>query len=266
MTRTRPCIGVTGPDRGGVAAWLFTALAILLQGGWPTRITPSRGVIIDKLDGLVIGGGADIAPDFDFSELELDQEAIRSRNILVSLLMLIVYPVIFVFRRLVSLKDGHDIDAARDELENGLLKQVLERQLPVLGICRGSQLINRFYGGDLHSDIAEFYEEEAIPRSVFPTKDILLEPGSQLARALEIQKCRINALHHQAIDRLGEGLRITAREPNGIVQAIEHEQLAFVIGVQWHPEYMVLHKVQRRLFRMLITTAIDNQTSRLQSS
>lgn len=260
MISKRPCIGVTGPDRGGIAAWLFTALAILLQGGWPTRITPSRGVIIGRLDGLVIGGGADIAPDFDFSELELDQEAIRSRNIFASLLMLIVYPVIFVFRRLVSLKDGDEIDVARDELEIGLLKQILHRQLPVLGICRGSQLINRYHGGDLHSDIAEFYEEEAIPRSVFPTKDILIEPGSHLARALEVQECRINALHHQAINKLGEGLRITAREPNGIIQAIEHEKKPFVIGVQWHPEYMVLHKVQRRLFRMLVKTAIDKKS------
>ena len=263
MFRKRPCIGVTGPDRGGIAAWLFTALAILLQGGWPTRITPSRGVKIEQLDGLVIGGGADIAPDFDFSELELDQEAIRSRNIFASLFMLIIYPVIFLFRRLVSLKDGHDIDLARDEMEIGLLKQVLQKQLPVLGICRGSQLINRHYGGDLHSDISEFYEEAAIPRSVFPTKDILVEPGSHLARALETEQCRINALHHQAINKLGEGLRITAREPNGIIQAIEHEQQPFVIGVQWHPEYMVLHKEQRRLFNMLIQTALHKKLARL---
>lgn len=258
MVQKRPRIGVTGPDRGGIAAWLFTALAILLQGGRPTRITPTRGVSIDWLEGLVIGGGADIAPDYDLSKLEFDKEDIKSRHLFTSIAMLVVYPAIFLFRRLLSRKHEQKLDEQRDELEYRFFKQAIEKQIPVLGICRGSQLINRFHDGNLHDDITEFYEEQAIPRSVFPTKDIIVEPGSHLARALETEKCRINALHHQAIDKLGEGLRITAREPNGIVQAIEHERLPFVIGVQWHPEYMVLHKAQRRLFRMLIKTAAAN--------
>ena len=255
MIFRRPVIGVTGPDKGGIAAWLFTAFSVFLQGGWPTRITPSRGVNIDALDGLVIGGGADIAPDYDMENLEFNKEDINSRHVLVSLLMLIVYPAIFLLRRLFSTRLDHAIDGRRDELETRLLRQVSEKHLPILGICRGSQLINRYHGGDLHDDIAEFYEEAALPRSVFPTKEIIVEPGSHLARALETERCRINALHHQAVDQLGEGLRITAREPNGIVQAIEHEQLPFVIGVQWHPEYLVLHRAQRRLFHMLVETA-----------
>lgn len=255
MTFRRPCIGVTGPDHGGVAAWLFTAWAVLLQGGWPTRITPGRGIKAEHLDGLIIGGGADIAPDYDISKFEFHKEDIKSRHILVSLLMLVVYPAIFLLRRLFSLRHEHHTDVQRDELETRLLNNVSEKQLPVLGICRGSQLINRYYGGDLHDDIAEFYEEETLPRSVFPTKEIVVEAGSHLANALETERCRINALHHQAVDQLGDGLRITAREPNGIVQAIEHEQLPFVIGVQWHPEYMVLHRSQRRLFHMLVVTA-----------
>jgi len=154
---------------------------------------------------------------------------------------------------------GHEkltpVSERRDAFELGLAAAVIEAGLPVLGICRGMQLINVYSGGSLHRDLAGFYREDPETRTILPHKRIVITPGTRVARLLDHETRRVNALHSQAIDRLGRGVRVAARDRNGIVQAIEHEALPFLVGVQWHPEYLPQVPEQRELFNALIAAA-----------
>lgn len=256
----KPIIGISGPDRGGQAAWWFAALAIRLQGGRARRIRPSHPFDPLRLDGLIIGGGADISPREKSGELDQVRQAIKSTSD-PAWSKWLLYPLIFLMRRLFSLKAPQRYDADRDALETELINHALARQLPLLGICRGAQLINYVLGGTLHEDIHEFYEEAPLPRSIFPVKKVRLEADSLLQRILQRTATTVNALHHQAIDELGEHIRISGREENGLVQAIESDRQPFLIGVQWHPEYLPLERSQRRLFRALVDAAREKKVS-----
>jgi putative glutamine amidotransferase len=136
-----------------------------------------------------------------------------------------------------------------------LIGEAVARRLPVLGICRGAQLLNVHFGGSLHCELAGFYKEDPETRTILPHKRIVVTPGTKLDSLLGDELRRVNALHRQAIDRLGGGLRVAARDRNGIVQAIEHETLPFVLGVQWHPEYLPQVPQQRALFDSLVAHA-----------
>jgi len=250
----RPVIGISGPARGGYAAWWFTELGVRLQGGRALRITPRRGFDLAQLDAIIIGGGADIEPEQNKEELRHVREAIHQTRES-SWLKWILYPLIFLVRRLFSIKKPGTFDRQRDEMEYDLARKALNSELPVFGTCRGAQLLNLVTGGTLHNNIPEFYEEAPLPRSIFPVEEVRVEEGSQLARILRFTSCRVNALHHQALDSIGEGIQITAREDNGLVQAIESTVHEFLIGVQWHPEYLPMEPAQRRLFRAIVNAA-----------
>jgi putative glutamine amidotransferase len=253
---TRPVIGVTGPDRGGLAAWLATWLAVRRAGGRAVHITPRRPRTHRALDGLIIGGGADVGPGLYgalhvslLDELEAAEPRRAQR-----LLGAIVYPLRWLLRRtLLTRLSGGDPD--RDRLEQDLIRDALEQGRPLLGICRGMQLLNVVCGGTLHQGLEGFYEEHPRIRSVLPRKRVALTEGSRLQRILGCTDCAVNALHDQAIDRLGEGLRAVARESSGVVQAIEHTGAPFAVGVQWHPEYLPQKPDQQALFRALVDAA-----------
>jgi len=251
-------VGVTGPDEGGGAAWWFARLAVWLAGGHAVRITPKHPRRIDHLDALVIGGGADVDP-----KLYGDDEAPLvpthrppDEPRLLYVMEWVVSPLTWAARKLAGLTAQHGgLNAARDTLEMNLIDQAVRRGIPVLGICRGEQLLNVYFGGTLHRDLAGFYVEDPEVRSILPRKRVLLENGSRLARVVGAPSVRVNALHRHAIDRLGDGLRVAARDRNGIVQAIEHARLPFVIGVQWHPEYLPQLPGQRAIFESLVRQA-----------
>lgn len=253
----RPIIGVTGPDEGGLAAWWFTRLALRRAGARVVRITPARGGDIDALDGLVIGGGADVDPALYGQErVHLEELGREGREFGRWLLTLLLFPLIYLLRRALSTMTSRPGgDRARDELETSLVQAALQRDLPVLGICRGAQLLNVVAGGSLHQSLSDFYVESPQLHTVWPHKRIRLEAGSRLAGILGCERCRVNSLHNQAVDTLAPGLRVAAREESGVVQAIEHPTLAFAIGVQWHPEYLPQRREQQRLFRRLVETA-----------
>lgn len=262
--RRRPLIGVTGPDRGGLAAWLATAIAIWCAGGRPRRITPKQATAYDELDGLIIGGGADVSPElYGEPPEEAPEEAVTrsSRHWTRRLATAVLFPVIYLIRRLLSLgrmfSSGYDItgDADRDALEKRLIEEADRTSLPILGICRGAQLINVSRGGSLHQDLKNFYVETPQLTTVLPYKPITLEPHSRLASVLERTQCRVNSLHRQAISDTGERIRIVGREETGVVQAIEDPDRPFLIGVQWHPEYLPQRPEQRRIFRKLVECA-----------
>lgn len=253
MSRPRPRIGVTGPDKGGLSAWLFTAWAVRRAGGRPVRIRPRSPHPIDRIDALIIGGGADVSPDLYGAEPlpRLDSFKDHSLPGWRRLGGIVMFPLLFIIRRLLTTKTS-GLNEARDTLEKDLIAAALERGMPLLGICRGMQLLNVVAGGSLHQDIEGFYEEYPAIRSVLPRKRIEIEGHSLLAKTLVTTRIRVNALHSQAIDRLGEGLTVCAREASGVIQAIERTTEQFAIGVQWHPEYLPQRPEQRALFRSLV--------------
>jgi putative glutamine amidotransferase len=255
MTR-RPVIGITGPDKGGLSAWWFTARAVRRAGGKPVRIQPRRPRSLDGVDALIIGGGADVSPGLYGQQRrpELDEFSDRSARGWRRWLGIVLFPLVFVIRRLLTTKTS-GTNSARDELETALIAQALERGLPLMGICRGMQLINVVAGGSLYQNIEGYYEEYPAIRSVLPRKRVELIEGTRLRQIAGKDELQVNALHSQAIDRLGAQLRICAVEPNGIVQAIEAAGDGLVIGVQWHPEYLPQRASQRALFRALVETA-----------
>lgn len=257
----RPLIGVTGPDRGGLAAWLFTRLAVARAGGRAVRITPGRDHPVDRLDGLIIGGGADVDPNLygeDPAEFMAEIKASEPR-LSQRLLGYLFYPLLWLIRRSLLIRTT-GMDAGRDALEERLIRAALNRDLPLLGICRGMQLLNVVCGGTLHQQLDGFYTEHPQVRSVLPRKTVEIDPDSDLARWFGSEPCRVNALHDQAVDSLGRGLRSVAREASGVIQAIERRSgddhsTHYVIGVQWHPEFLPQKKRQQALFRSLIDVA-----------
>jgi len=214
---TRSRIGVTGNARRFSPSWLCTRLALALVGASAVRISLRHDPGDTALDGLIIGGGDDVSPEHY----------------------------------------GHDIkakvrpDPARDRLEIEWIHSALAAGLPLLGICRGAQLINVVLGGTLHQDIRPIRFHTYNRPGLLPTKQVLLEADSRLARLLQRTHIRVNSLHNQAIDREAPALAITGRDLDGIVQSVEAADGRDIIGVQWHPEYLFYLPRQLRLFRWL---------------
>ena len=219
---TRPLIGVTTSRRGGWRSFLMHRLALWRTGARAVRLVAGDS-IPDRLDGLVIGGGDDIGAEIYGGQVTPD---IR-------------------------------IDPERDKLELKLLDTALPAGIPILGICRGSQMINVALGGTLHTDIHAVYVEAPRMRTVLPRKTVHIEDDSRLLRITGCNPCRVNALHHQSVDRVGNGLRVVARDEAGIVQAIEGTGPNFILGVQWHPELLVFSAPQQRLFAALSTATTE---------
>lgn len=255
----KPKIGVTGPDRGGTAAWVFTAMQVMLAGGMPVRIRPAKPLDTATIQALIIGGGADVDPNAYLKENFIDEylnQTLKNKrktifNRIWSFFWLLVYPLIFFIRILLSRK-AHQLDKDRDRLEFRLLHEAVQKGMPVLGICRGAQLINVYFKGTLHQNINTFYDEEPNRASILPVKKIFVEADSKLAKILQVKQLRVNALHKQAVKEQGQDIKIVAREVNQVVQAIESVAHNFIIGVQWHPEYLIQIKRQRRIFKALI--------------
>lgn len=179
------------------------AKAVLAAGGMPFHlpIDVDPADVAEHLDGLLLSGGSDIAPDRYGAEPETD-----------------LYPP----------------EEDRDAFEIALLDQAVARKLPTLGICRGLQMINVHAGGSLHQHVPE--------HSAFnhPTThlhhDVEIEADSALG-AMYGETRAVNSLHHQTVDRLGAGLRVTARTAEGSVEGLEHSDLP-IVAVQWHPEML----------------------------
>ncbi|MYI82332.1 MAG: gamma-glutamyl-gamma-aminobutyrate hydrolase family protein [Chloroflexi bacterium] len=151
-----------------------------------------------------------------------------------------------------------DTNAARDEFETALLQDALDRDLPVLGVCRGHQLLNVAHGGSLLQHIAEREphrarsgEDGAIDSG---WHEVALAQGSLLAGLFDVPSLRVNSRHHQAVtlDRLAPGLRVAATTPDGVVEALERPDRRWVVSVQWHPERKEDGASQRPIFEAFV--------------
>ncbi len=153
-------------------------------------------------------------------------------------------------------------DPQRDAFELAALEYAGQQDLPVLGICRGAQLINISAGGSLHADITNLRRVTSNRPTLRPSKTVAVEAGSRLAQAMGSTLVHVNSLHHQAVDALGHSLRVVARDRDQIIQGIEFVGERFCVGVQWHPEYLPWKSTQRRLFAALVDSARKRDAQR----
>ncbi|AFG37523.1 gamma-glutamyl-gamma-aminobutyrate hydrolase family protein [Spirochaeta africana] len=222
---SRPVIGITQPSRFTNPDFLAVACAVWLAGGRPRILTHRYPDPFPEIHGLILGGGRDIFPPF-FREIR---------------------------------KKGYQYDFDRDAMEMTYLGYAETHALPVLGICRGAQLINVFHNGTLHMKLkASFrhshYPSHPLRQAVF-RKPIQISTASMLHRIIKTSSCRVNSLHSQAINEVGDGLVVAARESNGMIQAIEDPSADFLLGVQFHPELLIHRRPFRRLFGSFVAAA-----------
>lgn len=209
----KPRIGLTcdlDPERGRIVLREGYCRAILAAGGLPVllpNVPPEKAAgYLEIVDGLLLTGGGDIEPSF------------------------------FGVRATASL---HKVLPQRDAFELALTRAALAGGKPILAICRGIQVLNVAAGGDLYQDIPTEVPEalnhdQEQPRHE-PSHLVTTIPGTRLARLLG-PEAGVNSLHHQAVRRLGDGLRVAALAPDGVIEGIEGQGKSLVLGVQWHPE------------------------------
>ncbi|WP_151702744.1 gamma-glutamyl-gamma-aminobutyrate hydrolase family protein [Nitrincola alkalilacustris] len=217
----KPVIAITGPQKGAAGPRLMVALAVRLYGGQPLQLRPGDTLAEYDYQGVVVTGGHDIDPVLYASEPEVEPR----------------------------------YDKLRDHFESAVIDDALRRRLPLLGICRGAQLLNVRRNGSLYQDIKSQRRITSNRRTFLPLKTLEVEPGSLLADCLGQSRCKINSLHNQAIERTGYHLHVSGRDLDGIIQAIEDPGYGFLIGVQWHPEFLIFMKRQRQLFAALVESA-----------
>jgi len=202
--------------------------AVVAAGGLPVVLPvldPSlAGAMLDGLDGLLLSGGGDISP------ARYGEEPVP---------------------------EVYGVDERRDAFELALVEAALERNLPVLGVCRGHQVLNVALGGRLiqHVGLLSPVNHQERERYGEIIHAVVLEPDSLVASVLEATEVGVNTLHHQAVAEPGRGLRVVARSAeDGLIEAVEHEDHR-MIGVQWHPELLRPRADQRRLFAWLVDQA-----------
>ena len=149
------------------------------------------------------------------------------------------------------------VEPALDAFEIAVARRADRLGIPMLGVCRGCQTLNVARGGTLHQHVPDVADGSIAHRQSAPgtetTHNIRIEPGSRLAGIVGARDLAVNAFHHQAVDRLGRGLRPVAWAPDGIVEAIEGD--GFRLGVQWHVETLVHLQRHARLFEALVEAA-----------
>lgn len=251
----RPLIGLNSDVRACTAGSDWAAVpwpyveALAAAGAVPLIVPPSRDralleQVLDLLDGLILTGGRDLPPAWYGQEAHPRTQPADPRRL------------------------------AGDRL---LAQMALQRDLPILGICLGCQLLNVVLGGDLVQDIPTQVEttiRHAVPKAPAPAGNhptpsnpnaakrpvetfhpVRVEAGSRLVAILGRETLEVNSSHHQALGRLGRGLRATAWAPDGVIEAAEAASGRFLLAVQWHPERIVGRPEQRALFEALVETA-----------
>jgi putative glutamine amidotransferase len=147
------------------------------------------------------------------------------------------------------------IEPELDQIELALARRADARRMPILAICRGTQALNVSRGGTLHQHLPDLSTDIAHRQKVpadQASHSVTVERDSKLANILGTTALEVNTFHHQAIDRLGDGLVVTALAPDGTIEAVEDPTRPFVLGVQWHAETMVHRPYEESLFRSFV--------------
>lgn len=204
---------------------------VLNAGGLPLLFPNVPAVCaasyLARVDGLVLSGGVDVDPEMYGAE---------------------PHP-----------KLG-EVDPDRDWFEVALVRGARDAGMPILAICRGAQVMNVAFGGTLIQDIpsqvegALMHEQKALRHDAH-CHGLQIEPGTHLHEVAGTTRVRVNSFHHQGLDRLAEGFNVTARSPDGVIEAIEDPRHPFCVGVQWHPERMPNDELTKHLFGALIEAA-----------
>jgi len=235
----RPVIGITTyvtPAKWGY--WDLEASliphdyvrAIEEAGGRPLLVPPSNEGIeetLDSLDGIVFSGGSDLDP------AHYGEKA---------------HPETF------------GIHEERDRAELELMKAALDRDMPVLGICRGIQVLNVARGGNLIQHLPEIVGHEGHkhdPPGAFIDHDVEIDPDTTLAKILG-DRHPVKSHHHQGLDAVGEGLRVSAHAEDGSIEGVEDPERRFAVGVLWHPEA----SEDKKLFEALVEQAREYKQAR----
>ncbi len=239
----RPIIGITGNFNDGNCTVADGYIrSVLAGGGTPLIIPPyeedeALQNTLDCIDGLLLTGGGDINPLF------LKEEPLRQVG---------------------------GINHRRDKQELLITRLAADRQIPILGICRGIQIMTAALGGKLYQDIYSQTDTPCIKHSQeldrsYPSHTVSIKEGSTLRSIFgNIDKLPVNSFHHQAVKEVAPGFRICAQANDGIIEAIESTEYKSMIGVQWHPECMILQGDQTMLplFQWLTGEAISYRQAR----
>jgi len=228
----KPLIGITcQQEEELVAVTRFYGEAILAAGGLPVLVPVIRNQPVLEsycrlLDGLLLSGGGDLDPSF------YGEEPLRGLGA--------VHP-------------------ERDQFELELCRLFLTSAKPVLGICRGLQVLNVALGGTLFQDLRVQYPESLEHQQKAPknwaTHKVTVEASSLLREILAVPEVRVNSFHHQSVKAVGRGLRAVAWAADGVIEGVERET-GFVVGVQWHPERLwEKQEEQQRLFAAFVEEA-----------
>ena len=234
----RPVIGITTYVTPAKWSYWDTEAALIpadyvnaveRAGGRALLVPPSEDGVdetLQALDGLLFSGGSDLDPGL------YDQE---------------------------PHEETFGIHEARDRAELALLEAALVRDMPVLAICRGSQVLNVARGGDLVQHLPEVVGDEKHKHTpgTFADHDVTLEDGTRLGSLLG-DRAPVKSHHHQGIGRIGEGLRVAAHAEDGTVEAVEDPDRRFAVGVLWHPEA----GEDARLFEELVREAAHYRAAR----
>lgn len=242
----KPIIGISGSiivDQGGMFPGYRRSYlnedyisSVLDSGGTPVIIPVIKDIksidaIVDTIDGLILSGGHDISPRFYGEEPKI--------------------------------KLG-EIFPDRDQFEFELLKKAKEKKIPILGICRGCQIINVFHGGTIYQDLSyrtgdtiKHWQSHS-PEMV--THTVELEMNSLLNNIWNVNEIWVNSFHHQTIKEVPDNFAVSARSKDGVIEAIESLDDSFLIGIQWHPEMLSNStKEMAKLFETLISKASEGE-------
>ena len=211
MAMTRPLIGVTTSRRSGWRIFPLVRFNLWLAGARAVRWNSRLDVDLDAVDGVIIGGGDDISPSLYGADPQVTAR----------------------------------LDPDRDRMEHGIAKRALAEDIPVLGICRGAQMLNIALGGTLHQDAWPLFPNARPIKTILPKRTVCLESETRLAEVAGTAPMRVNALHTQAVDRLGDALQVAAKDTHGMVQAIERKSDPFAMGAK-----------RGRLIRQMLTESM----------